>query len=226
MEATDVVPRPEVYLLHQHRLLRLALRSLLEGSGVARVVGDTEDVRTAVARVPALRPDVLLLDAGLPATARAEACREVRERSPATGILVLGEQRDDVGLIDLIQAGATGYLLADADLDELAIALRRVARGQSVLDPQVTGAVLDHVRHAEQSDPEVDVFTPGERRILLLLADGLTNRQIAHEAQLSEKTVKNYVSDILGKLQVASRTQAAVFATLHRSSLTVPLARA
>ncbi|TIC85544.1 response regulator transcription factor [Nocardioides sp. GY 10127] len=224
MEATRVAT-PRVYLLHRHRLLREGLRALLEHEAGVHVIGETGSVRTAVHRVPALRPDVVLMDAANGRHERVEACREVRTQSPGTGVLVLGDDREEAGVIDLIHAGASGFLLTDSGRDDLATAVRRVAAGQSVLDPAVTGRVLEHVRHASTEDPEVGTFTAGEKRILLLLADGLTNRQIAHATQLSEKTVKNYVSDILGKLQVSSRTQAAVFATLHRTSLTAPLAR-
>ena len=208
-----------VFLVDDHGLLRRGLRDLLESESDLEVVGECEDARSAIARIPAVRPDVVVLDMRLPDGSGIEVCRQVRSLDPSISVLMLTSFDGDDDVLAAIMAGAAGYVLKDVDSNELLAAVRRVAAGQSILDPAVTARVLQRLRQGPTVDPEVGRLTEGERRIVLLLAEGLTNRQIATRTRLSEKTVKNYVSDVLTKLNLTSRTQAAVFAVEHASDL-------
>lgn len=217
------VARPDrptrVYLLDDHAVLRRGLRDLLEDEDDIRVVGEAGTAREAVAQIPALHPDVAVLDVRLSDGSGIEVCREVRSVDPAVAVLMLTTYDDDTDVLAAIMAGAAGYVLKDVGADELVDAVRRVAAGQSILDPAVTARVLRRVRQGPDVDPLLGRLTNSERTILGLLAEGLTNRQIAARTHLSEKTVKNYVSDILAKLGLTSRTQAAVFAVEHHCVL-------
>jgi two-component system response regulator DevR len=201
-----------VFLLDDHEVVRRGLRDLLTDEGL-HVVGEAGLAAEAVDRVPALRPDVAVLDARLPDGSGIDACREIRSAVPEVGCLILTSYDDDEALISAIMAGAAGYLLKQVRGTDFVDAVRRVASGQSLLDPAVTATVLARLREGPPTaDPRLAQLSEQERRILALIADGLTNREIGGRLFLAEKTVKNYVSSILGKLGMERRTQAAVYA--------------
>lgn len=215
MSSTGPEPPITVFLLDDHEIVRRGLRELLEGAGGLQVVGEAATAAEAVARIPALRPDVAILDARLPDGSGIEVCREVRAREPHTRALVLTSYDDDDSLFAAIMAGAAGYVLKQVGGRDLVETVRRVAAGQSMLDPAVTAQVLERVRNGPPVDDELAALTAQEQRILELIGRGLTNREIAAELFLAEKTVKNYVSALFAKLGVTSRTQAAIFAVRH-----------
>ena len=203
-----------VYLLDDHEVVRHGLRDLLEREGDIEVVGESGSAVEASHRVPALRPDVAILDARLPDGNGIDVCRDVRAVDSTIKGLILTSYEDDEALFAAIMAGAAGYVLKQIRGTDLVDAVRRVAAGQSLLDPAVTQRVLERIRSGGEREPEeLASLTPQERRILELVAQGLTNRQIGAEMFLAEKTVKNYVSSLLGKLGLERRTQAAVLAT-------------
>jgi two-component system response regulator DevR len=201
-----------VFLLDDHELVRRGLRDLLEVGGDFVVVGEAGTAAEALSRIPPTRPDVAILDVRLPDGNGVEVCREVRSAHPEIHCLMLTSFSDDDALFQAIMAGASGYLLKQVRGQDLVDAVRRVAQGQSLLDPEVTTRVLDRLRHPTEPDERLARLTDQERRILDLVAEGLTNRQIAGQVHLAEKTVKNYVSNLLAKLGMERRTQAAVYA--------------
>jgi len=210
---SDEESRPiRVYLLDDHEVVRRGIKELLEEHGDIVVVGESDSAREAVSRIPALRPDVAILDGRLPDGSGVEVCRDVRSIDPDIKGLILTSYDDDAALFAAIMAGASGYLLKQVHGTDLVDGVRRVARGQSLLDPAMTERVLDRIRHGVPDDDELHDLTPQERRILELVGEGLSNRDVARRMFLSEKTVKNYVSSVLSKLGVSSRTQAAVLA--------------
>ena len=198
--------------MDDHEVVRQGVRALLESSGDIIVVGEAANASEAIARIPALRPDVAILDVRVPDGNGIEVCREVRSRV-GTHCLMLTSYSDDEALFEAIMAGAAGYVLKQVRGTELLTAVKRVAAGESLLDPAITGRVLNRLRSHSDEDPRLARLTPQERRILHLIADGMTNRQIAREMHLAEKTIKNYVSNLLTKLGMERRTEAAVFAT-------------
>lgn len=205
----------KVFLLDDHEVVRLGLRQLLESEPDIQVVGEAGTAAQAIARVPALQPDVAVLDVRLPDGDGISVCREIRsamEVPPAC--LMLTSFSDDEALFTAIMAGASGYLLKQISGTDLIGAVRRLADGESLLDPAMTTAVLERLRHptVEEEDPRYKSLTEQERRILDLIAEGKTNRQIAEAMFLAEKTVKNYVSGLLRKLDMERRTEAAVYA--------------
>ncbi len=218
MASADRARPITVYLLDDHTLLRRGLRAALESEGGVEIVGEAGLARDGERQIPALRPDVAILDLRLPDGSGIDVCRAVRSVDPSIAVLMLTTFDREEDVVAAVLAGAAGYLLKDVSAGDLVAALRRVADGQSTLDPQVTTRVLERVRQGPRVDPRLDRLTEGERRVLGLVAQGLTNRQIASRTGLSEKTVKNYVSDILAKLGLASRTQAAVLAVEHRAA--------
>jgi len=201
-----------VYLLDDHEIVRRGLRELLEADGSIEVIGESGLAAEATRRIPALRPDVAVLDGRLPDGSGIDVCRDVRSIDPTINCLILTSYDDDEALLNAIMAGAAGYVLKEIRGTALVDAIRRVAAGESLLDPEVTQRVVARLREGPESDPALGSLTAQERRILLLIAEGLTNRQIAERMFLAEKTVKNYVSSLLGKLGMERRTQAAVFA--------------
>ena len=211
----DSTSRVRVYLLDDHEVVRRGVRELLELDGTIVVVGESGSSVEAMQRIPAFRPHVALLDARLPDGSGIDVCRHVRSVDPSIKVLILTSYDDDQALFAAIMAGASGYLLKQVRGSDLVESVRRVARGQSMLDPAMTTQVLQRVRSGSSEDPALAPLTTQERRILALLAEGLTNRELAQRMYLSEKTVKNYVSSVLTKLGLTSRTQAAVFATKH-----------
>ena len=205
-----------VFLLDDHEVVRRGLRDLLEAGGDIEVVGESGSAAEAERRIPALRPHVAVLDARLPDGSGIDVCREVRSRDDTIACLILTSYDDDEALFNAIMAGAAGYVLKQIRGTDLLDAVRRVAGGQSLLDPTVTDRVMSRLREGPPLDPRLAGLTEQERRILDRIAKGMTNRQIAEELYLAEKTVKNYVSSLLAKLGMQRRTQAAVFAArLH-----------
>lgn len=204
-----------VFLLDDHEVVRRGLADLLEAEDDITVVGEAATAAQAVARVPALLPDVAVLDVRLPDGDGVSVCRDLRSSvSPAPACLMLTSHSDDEALFGAIMAGAAGYLLKQITGVDLVGAIRIVAGGGSLLDPNATAAVLERMRRGwVPDDPRYSALSPQERRILDHIADGRTNRQIGTEMHLAEKTVKNYVSSLLHKLGVTRRTEAAVFAT-------------
>ena len=203
-----------VFLLDDHEVVRRGVRELLEAEsgGDIEVVGEAGSADEALRRVPAARPDVAILDVRLPDGNGVEVCRDIRSRHPDVRCLMLTSFADDEALFDAIMAGASGYVLKQVRGRDLVDDVRRVAAGQSLLDPGVTARVLDRLRRGPDQEPGPHL-TDQERRILDLLAEGLTNRQIGERLFLAEKTVKNYVSNLLTKLGMHRRTEAAVYAT-------------
>ena len=205
-----------VFLLDDHEVVRRGIRELLEAEGDMEVVGESGLAQEAVRRIPALRPDVAILDGRLPDGTGMEVCRDVRSVDPSIKALILTSYDDDDALFSAIMAGAAGYILKQVRGNDLVETVRRVAAGESTLDPAVTAKVLERVRNGPPRDRELEALTEQEQKILELIGEGLTNRQIAERMFLAEKTVKNYVSSLLGKLGLASRTQAAIFSTKHQ----------
>ncbi len=207
-------PTPiRVFLLDDHEVVRRGLRELLEPEADLEVVGEAGTAAEALARIPALRPDVAVLDARLPDGSGIDVCREVRSRQPEVKALILTSFDDDDALFAAIMAGAAGYVLKDIHGNDLVDAIRRVNTGQSLLDPAVTGQVLERLRNGKPQDTRLASLSEQERRVLALIGEGLTNRQIAEQMFLAEKTIKNYVSSLLAKLGMERRTQAAIFST-------------
>jgi len=203
-----------VFLLDDHEIVRRGLASLLESAADIEVVGESGSAQEATRIIPALRPDVAVLDARLPDGSGIQVCRDVRSVDPHVKALMLTSYQDDEALFDAIMAGASGYLLKQVRGTDVVEAIRTVASGRSLLDPSVTQRVLERLRTGRTGEPEeLAVLTPQERRVLELIAEGMTNRQIGAEMFLAEKTVKNYVSSLLAKLGVERRTQAALLAT-------------
>ena len=201
-----------VFLLDDHAVVRTGLRALLEATDDIRVVGEASTVSEALVLIPPTRPNVAILDVRLPDGSGVEVCREIRSRWPEIACVMLTSYADDEALFAAIMAGAVGYLLKQVGSIDLVDAVRRAGAGQSLLDPALTGRVLQRLRSGPSEDTRLASLTPQERRILELITEGLTNRQIADTMILAEKTVKNYISNLLAKLGVERRTQAATFA--------------
>ena len=200
-----------IFLLDDHEVVRRGVRGLLDAEDDLEVVGEAGTAAEALSRIPATRPDVAVLDVQLPDGDGIEVCREVRAGHPEVQCLMLTSHADDEALFAAIMAGAAGYVLKQIRGDDLVQACRRVAAGESLLDPAVTRSVLDRLRTGPERDPLADL-TPQERTILGHIAEGLTNRQIGEAMFLAEKTVKNNVTNVLAKLGMQRRTEAAAYA--------------
>jgi DNA-binding NarL/FixJ family response regulator len=207
-----------VFLLDDHEIVRRGIGQLLETEDDMTVIGEAGTAAQALARIPALRPDVAILDVNLPDGDGISVCRDIRSSvEPPPACLMLTSYSDDEALFGAIMAGAAGYLLKQVTGFDLVGAVRTVAAGGSLLDPRATTTVLERLRKGpEPDDPRYDSLSPQEQRILDYIADGLTNRQIGTEMYLAEKTVKNYVSSLLHKLGFTRRTEAAVYAADRR----------
>ncbi len=203
-----------VFLLDDHEIVRRGLRELLELSGDIRVVGESGSAQEAERRIPALRPDVSVLDARLPDGSGIDVCRNIRAVDPTLRAIILTSYDDDQALRAAVLAGACGYVLKDIKGTDLVTAIRRVAAGEQLMSGEVVARVRTSLGESSV-DPRLRSLTPQERRILEHIAEGMTNRQIAEDMFLAEKTVKNYVTSILDKLGMDSRTQAAVYAATH-----------
>jgi DNA-binding NarL/FixJ family response regulator len=202
-----------VFLLDDHELVRRGLHDLLSGEPDIEVVGEAGLAAEALRRIPALLPDVAILDARLPDGHGVDVCRDIRSSHPEVACLMFTSYDDDEALLAAIMAGASGYVLKQIRGTDFVDAVRRVAAGQSLLDPAVTRTVLARVRQTEhREDDPLASLTDQERRVLELIAEGLTNRQIGERLFLAEKTVKKYVSSLLAKLGLQRRAQAVAFA--------------
>jgi two-component system response regulator DevR len=202
-----------VFLLDDHELVRRGIRELLAGEQDIEVAGECGLAQGAVGMILEAHPDVAILDVKLPDGSGIDVCRQVRSADPRIAAIILTSYDDDEALFAAILAGAAGYVLKHVTGSDFVETVRRVAAGQSTLDPAVTARVLDRVRSGADADHDLDGLTEQEKRVLELIGCGLTNRDIAGRMHLAEKTVKNYVSSVLAKLELRSRTQAAIFAT-------------
>jgi DNA-binding NarL/FixJ family response regulator len=202
----------DVFLLDDHELVREGLRAVMEASGDIRVVGEAGTAADALEQIPRAAPQVAVLDVRLPDGNGVEVCREIRSRHPKIQCVMLTSYSDDEALFDAIMAGASGYLLKQVRSAAVIDAVRHVAAGQSLLDPALTKRVLERLQEGPEQDERIATLTIQERKLLALLADGLTNREIAGRMSLAEKTVKNYVSNVLNKMGMQRRTEAAVYA--------------
>jgi DNA-binding NarL/FixJ family response regulator len=207
-DETDVI---RVFLVDDHEVVRRGVRDLLDMDDQIEVVGEAGNVEEALRRVGPAKPDVAVLDVRLPDGNGVELCRELRSQDPDLRCVILTSFGDDEALFDAIMAGASAYVLKQVRGSDLVDAVRRVGAGQSLLDPALTARVLERIR-TEQTDSEEEKLTPQERRILELLGEGLSNKEIAARIHLAEKTVRNYVSNLLAKLGMQRRTEAAAYA--------------
>ena len=200
-----------VFLLDDHEIVRRGVADLLNSAPDITVIGDAGTAAQALARIPALKPQVAVLDARLPDGSGIDVCRDIRSAMPEVRCLILTSYDDNDAIFAAVMAGAAGYLLKEIRGTSLLDAIRQVAAGRSLLDPSVTERLLARLRDGTPSDPRMASLSEREREILALIADGLTNRQIGERLFLAEKTVKNYVSALLAKLGMERRTQAAVY---------------
>ena len=215
MGAPETVGNTEkirVFLLDDHEVVRRGLADLLGLEPDMAVVGEAANRDEAMHRIPAARPHVAVLDVRLPDGSGVEVCRDIRAEMPEVHCLMLTSHADDEALFDAIMAGASGYVLKEIRGSDLVEAIRQVAQGNSLLDPQATQRVLERLRQGNAEDERLAGLSDQEKRILELIGDGLTNRQIGEQMHLAEKTVKNYVSSLLAKLGMERRTQAAALA--------------
>jgi two-component system response regulator DevR len=201
-----------VFLLDDHEVVRRGLREMLEAEGDLEVVGEAGTAEEALGRIPATTPDVAVLDVRLPDGSGIDVCREIRSRHPEIACIMLTSFGDDDAVYAAIMAGAAGYVLKQVRGTDLVDGIRRVAAGDSLLDPSITARVLDRLRHRDDDDEELSALTPQERKILDHIAEGLTNRQIGERMFLAEKTIKNYISNIFSKLGMSRRSEAAAYA--------------
>lgn len=205
-------------VVDDHEVVRQGLAALLDRRPTFQVVAEAGTVEEALAQARRHRPDIIVMDVRLPDGSGVEACREIRAEMPDTRVVMLTSFPDDEAVLSAIVAGASGYLLKQVRARDLVAALEAVGRGESLLDPAVTERVLQRVRQIASGEvhDELSGLTPQERKILMLVAEGKTNKAIAAEIFLSDKTVKNYVSSILAKLNLERRAQAAAFVARHR----------
>ena len=201
-----------VFLLDDHEVVRRGVRDLLEEEPDIEVVGEAGTAASALARIPALRPDVAVLDVKLPDGDGVSVCREIRSRVPEVRCLMLTSFDDNQALLDAVMAGAAGYVIKQIRGSDLVGAVRTVAAGQSMLDPQAASQLMARLRDRTAKADPLAALTGQERRILELIGEGLTNRQIGERMFLAEKTVKNYTSALFVKLGMSRRTQAAAYA--------------
>jgi two-component system response regulator DevR len=207
-------------LVDDHEVVRSGLRTMLEATGDVRVVAEAGTVKEAVAEAARATPDVIIMDVRLADGSGIEATREIRARRPETRVLMLTSFADDEALFASIMAGASGYALKQIRGNDLVRAIRSVGRGESLLDPASTATVLERLRKGKHllRDERLARLSPQEERILTLVADGLTNGEIGARLKLAEKTVKNYVSTIMSKLEVGRRAEAAAYLARHTST--------
>ena len=204
-----------VFLLDDHELVREGIRQLLQTDEEIDVVGEATTVAEALVRIPLATPDVAILDVRLEDGSGIEVCRDMRSALPDLVCLMLTSYADDEALYASVMAGASGYVLKRIRAGELIEDVKKVAGGASLMDPRTVARVVERIRKGPEEDPRTADLSPQERRILDLIADGRTNRQIATQMILAEKTVKNYITSLLAKLQMTSRTEAAVYAARH-----------
>jgi len=219
MAAPEAARPFRLLIVDDHEIVRQGLVALLDRRPGFEVVAQAGSVAESIAQAHLHQPDIVIMDVRLPDGSGVEACRAIRDERPDTRVVMLTSFPDDEAVLSAIVAGASGYLLKQIRARDLVAALEAIGRGDSLLDPAVTERVLERVRRiaAGETDDELSVLTPQERKILALVADGKTNKEIAGEVFLSDKTVKNYVSSILSKLNLERRAQAAAFVARHRS---------
>ena len=206
-----------VFLLDDHELVREGIRSLLETDEDIVVVGEAGTAADALTRIPLAKPDVAILDVRLVDGSGIEVCREVRSAVPGLACLMLTSYADDEALYASVMAGAAGFVLKQIKARELIEDVKKVAGGASLMDPRAVARVVERIANPTEEDPALGSLSPQERRVLDLIAEGKTNRQIADAMILAEHTVKNYITGLLRKLQMASRTEAAIYATRLRT---------
>ena len=218
MSAPDII---RVLIVDDHQVVRLGLRSLLGHTSGFRVVGEAATVAESLAMAEQAKPDVVLMDIRLPDGSGVEACREIKKQHPEMRVVMLTSYSDEEAIVGSVMAGANGYLLKQADSDQLTRAIREAAAGESSLDPRAAGTLLTQFRElsAKQAEAELAGLTDRERRMLALIAEGYTNRAIGEVLHLSEKTVRNHVSQLLRKLGFQRRSQAAAWAGQRRLEL-------
>lgn len=204
----------KIILVDDHEVVRLGLKSLLSRYPQFRVVAEADSAQTALEKTEELRPDVVVMDVRLPGRSGIDATREITDRYPDTKVIILTSYAEDEILFEAITAGASGYVLKQIGSGELIRALETIGKGESLLDPAVTKKVFDRVREASRlaKNQVFASLTNQEIRVLALLSEGKTNKEIANDVFLSEKTVRNYVSSILSKLDLSTRAEAAAFA--------------
>jgi DNA-binding NarL/FixJ family response regulator len=210
-----------VLIVDDHTVVRLGLRTLLSHTAGFRVVGEAQTVAEAVQLNEQMRPDVVLMDVRLPDGSGVEACRRIKADHPETRVVMLTSYSDEEAIVGAVMAGASGYLLKQADAERLTQSIRDAAAGDSTLDPRAAGALLTQFRElsAKQAEAELAGLTDRERRMLALIAEGYTNRAIGEVLHLSEKTVRNHVSQLLRKLGFQRRSQASAWAGQRRLEL-------
>ena len=220
MMAEPKHPPLRVMLVDDHEVVRDGIRSMLAAEDDIHVTGEAGTVQEAIDEADRTKPDVVVMDVRLADGSGIEATRQIRADHPSTSVLMLTSFADDEALFASIMAGASGYVLKQVRSGELVRAIRAVGAGKSLLDPSVTTAVLDRLRKGKHlmKDERLARLSPQEERILSLIADGRTNREVGEELQLAEKTVKNYVSSILSKLEVARRAEAAAYLARHTTT--------
>jgi two-component system response regulator DevR len=220
MPPTPKVDQIRVLIVDDHEVVRQGIRALLEAEPGIRVVGEADGVKTAVSQAKWLTPEVIVMDVRLADGSGITATREIRAKQPDTRVLMLTSFADEEALFASIMAGASGYVLKQIRGNDLVNAVLTVGHGQSLLDPSMTQGVLDRLMRSQDllKDEKLARLTAQEQRILNLLAEGKTNRQIGDEIHLAEKTVKNYVSTILSKLEVARRAEAAAYVARHQAT--------
>ena len=202
-----------VFLLDDHELVREGIRTLLESDEDIDVVGEAATAAEALTRIPLAKPDVAILDVRLEEGDGIEVCREVRSNAPEMACLILTSFADDEALYASVMAGASGFLLKQIKARDLIEDVKRVAAGESLMDPRAVARVVQRIANPPAGDPLLEALSPQERRVLDLIAEGQTNKQIAESMFLAEHTVRNYITGLLRKLKMASRTEAAIFAT-------------
>jgi two-component system, NarL family, response regulator DevR len=202
-----------VFLLDDHELVREGIRSLLDGDDQIEVVGEAATADQALTRIPLARPDVAILDVRLEEGNGIEVCRDIRSLMPDLICLMLTSHADDEALYASVMAGAAGYVLKQIRARDLIEDVKKVAGGASLMDPRAVARVVERISNPPKVNPELKALSPQEGRLLDLVAEGQTNRQIAETMFLSEKTIKNYMTGLLAKLKMNSRTEAAIYAT-------------
>jgi two-component system, NarL family, response regulator DevR len=202
-----------VFLLDDHELVREGIRTLLESDQEIEVVGEAGTASEALTRIPLAKPDVAILDVRLEEGNGIEVCREVRSSSPEMACLILTSYADDEALYASVMAGAAGFVLKQIKARDLIEDVKKVAKGESLMDPRAVAKVVERIANPPAGDPMLESLSPQERKVLDLIAEGQTNKQIAESMFLAEHTVKNYITGLLRKLKMASRTEAAIYAT-------------
>jgi two-component system, NarL family, response regulator DevR len=206
-----------VFLLDDHELVREGIRSLLESDQDLEVVGEASTASEALTRVPLANPDVTILDVRLEEGSGIEVCRELRSANPDLICLMLTSFADDDALYASVMAGAAGYVLKQIKARDLIEDVKKVAKGESLMDPKAVARVVQRIANPPKTDSAMDFLSPQERRILEHISEGMTNKQIGETMFLAEHTVKNYVTGLLRKLKMSSRTEAAIYATKQRA---------